>query len=256
MTKMTNSKILSLLLLRDGTSCFKRDSIRLALAMDQYRFGVWLNRKKLPDFEVDSEVMELVHNLEDEDYCLNDDDLKLLRKQNVLVYDEEDSSLEVFHNFIIGSLYDNGPLTFNKVVNSIPSQMTAEECVDIICDYEGKYGFTYNSVDVNDIYIMYKKTFVFDYLLSSLMLRERDIEYGKKFAAGLVNGYLFGDSVHEDIQGNIKYFTSKGDIRFFAQVLGSDNMKDVLVAHNCDNVGQYVELKFGKGQDVKKLTYK
>ena len=256
MTKMTNSKILSLLLLRDETSCYKRDAIRLALAVEQHRFGVWLNRKRIPDFEVDPEVIELVHNLEDENYCLSDQDFGILRKQNVLVYSENDSSLEIFHNFIIGSLYDNGPLTFDKIISSIPSQLTAEECVDIICDYEGKYGFSYGTVDVKDIYSMYKKIFIFDHLLENIMIQEKDIEYGKKKASGLVNGYLFGDSTYDDIQNNLYYFTSKGDTRFFAHVLGSSNMKEVLAAHNCDNVYQYVELKFSKGEKEKNLMYK
>lgn len=172
------------------------------------------------------------------------------------VNERYENSKAILHNFIITSLYENGKNTFDENSDKAPDEISVDDSIEVIYSYNGKYGFNYMNWDRPlEVYSMYKKIFVFDYILENIIAKENNFEQGKELAQFLVNGYLFGGNSQDDFIGDLTCFTRYKDTRYFAEMLGSDNMKEVLLAHNCENVNQYIDLKFSKEKDVKVRRY-
>lgn len=161
---------------------------------------------------------------------------------------ELDEKKAMLHNFFIGDLIAKGKRFFSSNNTSCPAGVTMSDVVEVVESINGVKGFDYNTTNYRERFAMYKKVLIFDYVLGNIITNENDYDTGISAANFLVGGYLFGNIEKPEMKSNINCFTRYRDTRYFAEMLGADNMREVLAAYNCSSVREYLNLKFGKGE--------
>lgn len=147
-----------------------------------------------------------------------------------------DDKKNIFHTSILTDVYAEGSDAF-CVFDPISRffGVSREECFDIVNSIEGQFGFSYGNMDELEKFALYRKIFVFDTILESLFSEG----HSSFSTADLVqSGMFFSDATR---------VSSDSDIVYLIDALGENNIIEVLLAYNCDNVNDYVQLKFDEG---------
>ena len=150
---------------------------------------------------------------------------------------EIDAASSNLKNYIIYSIYESKKEAFSRDSYLMPASISNEEFAEVVDSYEDRCGFSYGFGDYQDRYCMFKKIFVFDMIIQKLFDKYHD----KNVVNFYVNGFLHGENGM--LVSDPTWFSRDKDIRFFAEMLGRDNMIEVLSAYNCDNINDYINLK-------------
>ena len=158
-------------------------------------------------------------------------------KKEKTVENSLDTAASCLKNYIVSSIYLSREEAFSRDLYLMPNTITNEECAEIVDSYENSCGFSYDSGDYQDRYWLYRKILVFDMIIQNLF----DKYHKEEVVIDYIDGFFFG---HSNIPaGDLIWFTEDRDTRFLAEMLGRDNMIDVLVAYNCQSVIEYIRLK-------------
>ena len=143
----------------------------------------------------------------------------------------------ILKNYIVSLVYERGSQAFDRSVYLMPATITNEDFAKAVDFYEGFLGFSYNSIDYQDRFFMYKKIVIFNLILGNLLNKYGTIESVQK----VFNGYFIGDE--ESSKYDSTWFTRDNDTRYLAECLGAENIVEVLSAHGCSSVSEYLRLK-------------
>lgn len=116
--------------------------------------------------------------------------------------------------------------------------ITEKECIEIIKSYEGKYNFLYGNCSIKDAYSMYKKNIIFDTILEINLAKYTNLDelYYR------MNTFIFGNEQYKE--GTANLITNDANARLLAQGLGVQNMREVLYNHNCNDIKDYINMRF------------
>lgn len=158
------------------------------------------------------------------------------------IKDEEQMVADVFRTFVISSIYSHSKIgtDFFDINNKmVPINLSNNQISNLIANECIQYNLNCDSMDFKQIYSEFKKTVAFDIILENLFDKIEDLE---KITEVLLL-YLCGSKDGTIKQGDASWFTSYRNTDFLIRQLGVQNIKSIIVNHDCSTVSEYVQLK-------------